>query len=284
MKICVAAIAAVVSGPAIAQSVTYIHTDALGSVIAESDASGHVTRRVNYTPYGAVVGAGVDDGPGYTGHVSDSSTGLSYMQQRYMDPELGMFLSVDPVTSYDKPVEQFNRYRYANGNPYRFTDPDGREVVYDYGKGVNQASGRLHIASVVMSPSAHSELRQLEGSSHLYTIRIGNDESPHYDPIKRTIHLNPVLGIEIKSTGEVQSPAVNSAHEISHGAEHDRVGDDALGAAKRDIQANGVDREENRASALERQVGKELDEPTRQYYRDNGKGVICSSGVSSGCR
>ncbi|MCM2524079.1 hypothetical protein NDN64_05830 [Stenotrophomonas maltophilia] len=34
---------------------------------------------------------------------------------------------MDPVTAYQKPVEQFNRYRYANGNPYKFTDPDGRE-------------------------------------------------------------------------------------------------------------------------------------------------------------
>ncbi|HYQ49388.1 MAG TPA: RHS repeat-associated core domain-containing protein [Pseudomonas sp.] len=80
----------------------------------------------DYEPYGGVVGGQVTDGPGYTGHVSDSATGLSYMQQRYMDPQLGMFLSVDPVTAYEQPVEQFNRYRYANGNPYRFTDPDGR--------------------------------------------------------------------------------------------------------------------------------------------------------------
>jgi len=39
---------------------------------------------------------------------------------------LGLFLSVDPVTAYAQPLVQFNRYRYANGNPYRFADPDGR--------------------------------------------------------------------------------------------------------------------------------------------------------------
>ncbi|WP_312236047.1 RHS repeat-associated core domain-containing protein [Stenotrophomonas sp.] len=108
-----------------AQTVTYIHTDALGSVVAKSDANGNVIERITYEPYGAVVGAPVADGPGYTGHVSDSATGLSYMQQRYMDPQLGIFLSVDPVTAYDQPVGQFNRYRYANGNPYTYVDPDG---------------------------------------------------------------------------------------------------------------------------------------------------------------
>jgi len=114
-------------GAATAQTVTYMHTDALGSVVAETDESGKVTKRYSYEPYGAAIGEQVSDGPGYTGHVSDASTGLSYMQQRYMDPQLGMFLSSDPVTAFSNPVGQFNRYRYANSNPYRFTDPDGRE-------------------------------------------------------------------------------------------------------------------------------------------------------------
>ena len=56
----------------------------------------------------------------------DAETGLTYMQQRYYDPRIGMFLSVDPVTAYSDPIGQFHRYRYANNNPYRFTDPDGR--------------------------------------------------------------------------------------------------------------------------------------------------------------
>ncbi|WP_313148262.1 RHS repeat-associated core domain-containing protein [Stenotrophomonas sp.] len=124
---CVLMIGLGVSPAAVAQTtVTYIHTDALGSVVAESDANGNVIKRYDYEPYGAVAGGEVTDGPGYTGHVSDSATGLSYMQQRYMDPQLGVFLSVDPVTAYEQPVGQFNRYRYAAGNPYRYFDPDGR--------------------------------------------------------------------------------------------------------------------------------------------------------------
>ncbi|MDZ5816143.1 RHS repeat-associated core domain-containing protein [Stenotrophomonas maltophilia] len=81
--------------------------------------------RTHYEPYGAPIGK-VVDGPGYTGHVMDGETGLVQMQQRYMDPLLGMFLSVDPVTAHENPVGMFNRYRYAASNPYRFKDPDGR--------------------------------------------------------------------------------------------------------------------------------------------------------------
>ncbi len=114
-------------GAGAADRIEFVHTDALGSPVAVTDENGVVIRRTEYEPYGAVVGGEVADGPGYTGHVSDSATGLSYMQQRYMDPGIGVFLSVDPVTAYQQPVVQFGRYRYGNSNPYKFTDPDGRE-------------------------------------------------------------------------------------------------------------------------------------------------------------
>jgi len=110
--------------PAAAQEVVeYIHTDALGSPVAITDASGNVIERTVYEPYGAVVNRPLKDGPGYTGHVVDSGTGLSYMQQRYYDPEVEAFLSIDPVAATEV---AFGRYYYANNNPYRFTDPDGR--------------------------------------------------------------------------------------------------------------------------------------------------------------
>lgn len=109
-----------------AQTVEYVHTDALGSVVAITDAAGTVIERNEYEPYGNDL-TGAKDGPGYTGHVSDAATGLSYMQQRYYDPSIGRFLSVDPVTADGNPGGNFNRYWYANNNPYKFTDPDGRQ-------------------------------------------------------------------------------------------------------------------------------------------------------------
>lgn len=51
---------------------------------------------------------------------------LPYMQQRYYDPQVGRFLSVDPVQAITADGSNFNRYWYANNNPYKFTDPDGR--------------------------------------------------------------------------------------------------------------------------------------------------------------
>src|SRR5690606_12161285 len=118
---------------AAAQNVTYIHTDALGSPVLETNAQAQVVRQVDYRAYGMEVMDAPRPGPGYTGHYRDVGTGLVYMQQRYYDPAIGRFLSVDPMASDMRNGWNFNRYNYAANNPYRFTDPDGRtvEIVND---------------------------------------------------------------------------------------------------------------------------------------------------------
>jgi RHS repeat-associated protein len=119
-----------------AATVKYQHTDALGTPIAVTDAAKAIIETSEYEPYGQLVNSTLKDGPGYTGHVQDVATGLTYMQQRYYDPQVGLFLSVDPVAAHSDPLGQFNRYRYANSNPYNFTDPDGRQSCSaEYGCG-----------------------------------------------------------------------------------------------------------------------------------------------------
>jgi len=114
--------------PARAETVTYLHTDLLGSVVLETDQNRNVVQRYEYEPYGLPRQA-IADAPGYTGHVHDAGSGLVYMQQRYYDPEVGRFLSVDPVGVDTGTGGNFNRYWYGNNNPYRYVDPDGRVPV-----------------------------------------------------------------------------------------------------------------------------------------------------------
>ncbi len=45
------------------------------------------------------------------------------MQARYYDPVIGRFYSNDPIGFRD--VHSFNRYAYANNNPYKYIDPTG---------------------------------------------------------------------------------------------------------------------------------------------------------------
>jgi RHS repeat-associated protein len=107
----------------------YLHTDALGSLVAETDASKAVTNRYHYLPYGGAFG-NAPDGPGYTGAVMEPN-GLVYMQARYYDPRLGRFLSTDPVDPDPQSGVNFNRYAYADDNPYSKYDPSGRCATSD---------------------------------------------------------------------------------------------------------------------------------------------------------
>ncbi len=145
--IAVCGLALFAAGFAAAQeTIEYVHTDALGSPVAITDQSGAVVWRATYEPYGTSSEQSSHDGPGYAGHVSDSLTELSYMQQRYYDPGLGRFLSVDPVTPHENPGSSFNRYRYAANNPYRFVDPDGRQEL----------AAERHSDAVASDPSAYN--------------------------------------------------------------------------------------------------------------------------------
>ncbi len=112
-----------------AETIKYQHTDALGSPVVVTNQAAQPIERVDYEPYGKAINTVASTGnnrPGYTGHVEDRASGLTYMQQRYYDAGVGRFLSVDPVTAYSGDLRFFNRYSYAFNSPYKFTDPDGR--------------------------------------------------------------------------------------------------------------------------------------------------------------
>jgi RHS repeat-associated protein len=109
----------------------YQHADAQGSIVAQTNATPGIIERTAYSSWGAPLNHDNDDEPGYTGQLQDSLTGLTYMQQRYYDPEAGRFLSADPVQTDDK-GGNFNRYWYASDSPYRYMDPDGRQTTGEY--------------------------------------------------------------------------------------------------------------------------------------------------------
>ena len=106
-------------------SIEYIHTDGLGSPVARTNTAAGLISRTRYEPYGRTA-SGTTPTIGFTGHVNDVDTGLTYMQQRYYDPVAGRFLSIDPVVTDANTGSSFNRYVYASNNPFKYIDPDGR--------------------------------------------------------------------------------------------------------------------------------------------------------------
>jgi RHS repeat-associated protein len=112
----------------VAYHLRYVHTDALGSPVLETNADGQEIdgTRTQYEPYGAPLPTPHDGSPSYTGHQYDTGTGLIYAQQRYYDPQLGVFYSPDPMAVDTTSAFNFNRYAYAGNSPYKNVDPDGR--------------------------------------------------------------------------------------------------------------------------------------------------------------
>jgi RHS repeat-associated protein len=107
-------------------------TDVLGSPVASTDSYANIRWREDYRPYGERATAGAPDSNDgdnerwFTGAPQNDVTGLTYLEHRFYDPVVGRFLSIDPRGLSPRNGENFNRYWYANNNPYRFTDPDGR--------------------------------------------------------------------------------------------------------------------------------------------------------------
>ena len=127
--------AGLLSLPAYAQApttttVTYFHNDISGTPMIATDAAGNVVWKENHRPYGErVLKQAANNNStnkiGFAGKPFDDQTGLSYMGARYYNPVIGRFMGVDPVGFQENNIHSFNRYAYANNNPYKFVDPDG---------------------------------------------------------------------------------------------------------------------------------------------------------------
>jgi RHS repeat-associated protein len=96
--------------------------DALGSTRLLTDASGSATASYAYAPYGEVSKTGSDDTAfRFTGREHDGDANLDYFRARYYSPELGRFISEDPIGL----AAGMNLYGYVEGDPVSLTDPTG---------------------------------------------------------------------------------------------------------------------------------------------------------------
>ncbi len=115
-----------------AGTVSYVHQDHLGSPVASTTEASAIAWREDFTPYGEkrLDPNGNKDDEGFTGHIDDSATGLTYMQARYYDPTIGRFLSNDTVGFAPNKPSQFNRYAYTINDPVNLIDPDGNDPMF----------------------------------------------------------------------------------------------------------------------------------------------------------
>ncbi|RMS22765.1 hypothetical protein ALP69_200102 [Pseudomonas syringae pv. aceris] len=101
----------------------YFHTDQIGTPLEMTDAEGQIVWQAKYRPWGAIeklVVNEVEQNLRFQGQYFDVETGLHYNTFRYYDPEIGRFITQDPIGLSGGD----NLYQYAP-NPNGWVDPLG---------------------------------------------------------------------------------------------------------------------------------------------------------------
>jgi len=106
----------------------FYHFDGLGSTIAVTDSSGNVVNKYVYDEHGKVLNQeeAISNPFKYVGQygVMDEGNGLLYMRARFYDPEIGRFISKDPIGF----AGGLNLYAYTGNNPVNRVDPLGLQT------------------------------------------------------------------------------------------------------------------------------------------------------------
>lgn len=182
---------------------TIIHTDHLGSPIMGRSMDGETLWERHYEPYGSQ-DQDPDDpaSPGYTGHLEERDSGMVYAGARWYDPRIGRFMSPDPVGFSVRNPMSFNRYAYANNNPFFYVDPTGERgkavawlvdiagskmryvariskerAILARRQGKNVAADRKQVASQIET-AAHGKEDLVRHKGH--RLPDGNEGRPHY--------------------------------------------------------------------------------------------------------
>ncbi len=117
----------------------FYHADHLGSPRAITNASGELVELLRYDVLGKLRGvyervgaaiaektSGVSTNLTFSGHQPDEETALIYFGQRFYDPAVGYFLSIDPALQFASP------YNYGGYDLLNSVDPSGT-VLFSLG-------------------------------------------------------------------------------------------------------------------------------------------------------
>ncbi|MDP2605719.1 MAG: RHS repeat-associated core domain-containing protein [Deltaproteobacteria bacterium] len=109
-------------------AVYYIHPGRLGEPLGVTDGKGEVVWRADYAAFGqARISVGKITQPWrLPGQYYDEETGLHYALMRYYNPELGRYLTMDPMRTDGGSL---NFYTYCDGDPLNRYDPTGGFII-----------------------------------------------------------------------------------------------------------------------------------------------------------
>ncbi|MCP3925712.1 MAG: RHS repeat-associated core domain-containing protein [Desulfobacterales bacterium] len=160
---------------------------------------------------------------GYTGHEHIEEMGFIHMNGRVYDPEIGRFLSADPVIQDPYNTQSYNRYSYCFNNPLSYTDPSGHESEIPYISGMSW-SGRSWIARsfncLFGSPSIPGKTISkvdLYGSQYVSQVLDGSNIAGGPTFAAANIKLGPVIKADLSahnvSGNKIKNMNIEPFHE-----------------------------------------------------------------------
>ena len=112
-------------------SASFFHYDGRGNVIELRDETGQSQASYRYDAYGNEIARsdGEDNSYRFSTKEYSSLTGLIYFGARYYDPEVGRFITKDPLGF----AGGINQYVYCGSDPINFRDPYGLLTLIIHG-------------------------------------------------------------------------------------------------------------------------------------------------------
>jgi RHS repeat-associated protein len=131
----------------------YFSQDHLGSTTALTGTTGKLVERITYDGFGNSVGS-TRTRYGFTGRERDPLTGLLHYRARSYDPQLGRFISEDPIGL----AGGINQFAYVGNNPANSVDPTGLWDRSVHIRIINEAFKCLNAAALEKLENANDEV------------------------------------------------------------------------------------------------------------------------------
>lgn len=176
-------------------------TDLIGTPLAHIDGAGALSSIAHLDPFGAPRSAtpAATSAFGFTGEWTDAA-GLLNLRFRAYDPSLQRFFARDTFGGAATTGQSWNRYAYAGGNPFAYTDPSGH-----LWNAVTQHGGEIaSIVASLVTLGGYDALMAVTGRDWL----AGRDLEGWERGLIGTAAAAPFLGLAAKMLARIGSKAI----------------------------------------------------------------------------
>ena len=187
------------------QKLYYFHTDQIGTPLEMSDSEGAIVWQATYRSWGTIEQLSVNEveqNLRFQGQYFDDETGLHYNTFRYYDPEVGRFVTQDPIGL----AGGNNLYRYAP-HPIGWTDELGLSCTSDAkvlrkNLGVSpQGGGQYDAHHIVMSNSKDVRMVALRKKMNDFDIDINDKRNGIWLPNTESARVPGTMATPHKGAG-----------------------------------------------------------------------------------